>query len=87
MFQIDQVIEVHGGPNKYIQDKFESYLSFQLRFGTESEMHKIHYNHTQAWARDLPLCSAEHFFKKMLRFLDLESVLGTTTGVFQWISK
>eukprot|EP00959_Pyramimonas_sp_CCMP1952_P061522 1285864-Pyramimonas_sp.AAC.1 len=70
-----------------MQDKIELYVNFQFRIGTESEMHKIQYNHTHTWARDLPACTAEHFFKKMLRFLYPESVLGTTTGIFQWISK
>eukprot|EP00959_Pyramimonas_sp_CCMP1952_P202122 4226448-Pyramimonas_sp.AAC.1 len=59
----------------------------QFRLGTESDMHKMHYNHIHTWARDLPACTAEHFFKKLLRFLDPESVQGTTTGIFLWISK
>eukprot|EP00959_Pyramimonas_sp_CCMP1952_P251554 5256395-Pyramimonas_sp.AAC.1 len=66
MFQINQIIEVHGGPSMYTQDKTESDLQFQFRFGTESEMYKIHYNRTHTWARDLPVCSAEHFFKTLL---------------------
>eukprot|EP00959_Pyramimonas_sp_CCMP1952_P154947 3241736-Pyramimonas_sp.AAC.1 len=83
MFQLNQAIEIHGGPNIYMQDNIESYMSFQFRFGTESDMYEIHYNHTHTWARELPICIAGHFFKKMLRFLDPESVLGTTTGIFQ----
>eukprot|EP00959_Pyramimonas_sp_CCMP1952_P419302 8782873-Pyramimonas_sp.AAC.2 len=102
MFQLNQIIEIHGGATKYAYDRVESasrivpttnpvvdrieyYLRFQFRFGTETETHNIPYNHTHTWARDLPICIAEHFFKKMLHFLDPESVQGTTAGIVQWI--
>eukprot|EP00959_Pyramimonas_sp_CCMP1952_P391185 8197909-Pyramimonas_sp.AAC.1 len=87
MFQLKQVIEMHCVLELFIQDKIESYLIFQFRCGTESDTYKVYYNHTHTWARDLPVCTAEHFFKKQLRFLDPESVQGTTTGIFQWVSK
>eukprot|EP00959_Pyramimonas_sp_CCMP1952_P388170 8134285-Pyramimonas_sp.AAC.1 len=88
-FKLEQVIEIHGGPNQVLQDKIESYLIFQFRFGSETDMHiyTIYYNRTRTWARDLPVCTAEHFFKKLLRLLDSESAQGTATGIFQWISK
>ncbi len=30
MFKLEQVIEIHGGPNQPVQDKFESCLIFQF---------------------------------------------------------
>eukprot|EP00959_Pyramimonas_sp_CCMP1952_P271826 5683657-Pyramimonas_sp.AAC.1 len=87
MFKLKQAIQIHGGPNLFIQDKIESCLIFQLRFGTETDIYNIHYNRTQTWARDLPVRTAEHSFKKLLRFLDPQSVQGTATGIFQRISK
>eukprot|EP00959_Pyramimonas_sp_CCMP1952_P092859 1943154-Pyramimonas_sp.AAC.1 len=70
MFQPKQVTEMHGGPELFMQDTIEPYMIFQLCFGTESDMYNIYYNRTHTWARDLPVCTAEHFFKKLLRFLD-----------------
>eukprot|EP00959_Pyramimonas_sp_CCMP1952_P326204 6828012-Pyramimonas_sp.AAC.1 len=87
MFKLEQVIDIHGGPNHAVQDKFESYLIFQFRFGAESDIYNIYYDHTNTWARDLLVCNAEHVFEKLLRFLDSESVQGTATGIFQWTAK
>ncbi len=44
-------------------------------------------DHTHKWARDLPICSADSFFKKLVHYLDPEVIEESTTGIFQWISK
>eukprot|EP00959_Pyramimonas_sp_CCMP1952_P220808 4616588-Pyramimonas_sp.AAC.1 len=45
------------------------------------------YNHTHNWARELPICSADSFFKQIVHHLDPEVIEESTTGIFQWISK
>eukprot|EP00959_Pyramimonas_sp_CCMP1952_P246420 5150876-Pyramimonas_sp.AAC.1 len=75
MFQLSQIIELHGGMTRYsydrgesanpVVDRMESHLRFQFRFGTETETYNIYYNHAHTWARGLPICGADHFFKEM----------------------
>eukprot|EP00959_Pyramimonas_sp_CCMP1952_P198438 4150924-Pyramimonas_sp.AAC.1 len=45
------------------------------------------YDSTHTWAHDVPICSADHFFKNMVPVLDPEVLLESTTGIFQWIAK
>eukprot|EP00959_Pyramimonas_sp_CCMP1952_P088567 1852951-Pyramimonas_sp.AAC.1 len=68
----------------------QSHLQFEIRFGSKAwnaESYQLNYDHAHKWARDLPICSADHFFKRFVHYLDPETIEESTTGAFQWISK
>eukprot|EP00959_Pyramimonas_sp_CCMP1952_P231179 4832462-Pyramimonas_sp.AAC.1 len=79
MIQVKLFIELHAGRTSLVVDKIGSYLRCEFRFGTNTEAYHMDYDCTHTWARDLPICSAGHFFKKMVRFLGPEVIQESTT--------
>eukprot|EP00959_Pyramimonas_sp_CCMP1952_P395539 8287925-Pyramimonas_sp.AAC.1 len=53
-----QIIEVHTGVDRSTVDIEQSYLQFDVQFGSKAwnaEKYYLNYNGTHKWARDLPI--------------------------------